>query len=146
LSFRTTNFTKKIMKENQYLKLLPNFSKKIGISCIVAMVALCIASVIFNWFESDKMMILGEVTKVITLLSLLVIILSKDKVEDELVALLRLKALVFAFFSGVLYSITLPISNYLFTGVYTQFIDANTILIFMLIIYFLMFFYLKRKR
>ena len=134
------------MKENQYLRLLPSYSKKIGITCILVTVSLCITSVTFSWFERDNILILMELTKVLTLLSLLIITLSKDKIEDELVMLLRLQALVFAFFSGVLFSITLPVFNYLFTGVYTHFIDANTILVFMFTTYFLMFFYLKRKR
>ena len=134
------------MKENQYLKLLPSYSKKIGITCILVTVALCITSVTFSWFEPDSLLKLMEFTKILTMLSLLIITLSKDKIEDELVMHLRLKALLFAFISGVIFSITLPLSTYLFTGVYKHFIDSNTILVFMFTTYFLTFFYLKRKR
>lgn len=133
------------MTENQYIRLLPNYSKKIGVGSILAIVTLCIISFTFDWFEDDRVILL-EATRVITILSLLTITLSKDKIEDELVMYVRLKALVFAFIVGVLLSITLPTSNYLFTGVYTQIIDANQILISIFILYFLSFFFLKRKR
>jgi len=133
------------MTENQYIRLLPNYSKKIGVGSILAVVTLCIISVTFGWFEHDRL-ILAEATKVITILSLLLITLSKDKIEDELVMYIRLKALVFAFICGVLFSITLPVSNYLFTGVYNHIINANTILVFIFTVYFLSFFLLKRKR
>lgn len=133
------------MTENQYLKLLPNYSKKIALGCILIIITLCGLVLTLNWFENHRLALL-EITKVITLLSFLVIFLSKEKLEDELVMHIRLQAIVFTFLNSVLFTILFPISNYFINGTYTYLIEANTVIIYMFMSYFLAFFYLKRRR
>ena len=138
--YNTTNLT-----ENQYRKLLPNYSKKIALGCILLIIILCATALKLNWLENDRI-ILVEITKVITLLSFLVIFLSKEKLEDELVMHIRLQAIVFTFLNSVLFTILFPISNYFINGTYTYLMEANTVILYMFISYFLTFSYLKRRR
>jgi hypothetical protein len=133
------------MTTNQELRLFPNYYKKIAICVALCTIGLCITLFCIKSFTSYNLVIM-ETTKHITILSLLGIAFSKDKIEDELVMHIRLRSLVLAFYSGVLFSISFPITSYFLNGVYNSTVEAYTVLIFMFIFYFLMFYYLKRKR
>lgn len=75
------------------------------------------------------------------LISLFLIASSRDKTEDELVALLRLKAFEWSFRWGILYTmfdLVLPDSNLALSGF--------SLIFSMLIVYLLVFYFKKRER
>ena len=86
------------------------------------------------------------------LISLLVVSLSKDKDEDEMLKLIRMQSYAIAFITGVLYAIIQPVANY----VVALIIESNKagfgalgefqVLFFMLMIQLFIFNYLKKMR
>jgi len=127
---------------------LPNIFIKIGIGIFIAT---------FVSFIMLKLISLnGDFTKLILrsimLISLLVISVSKDRDEDELVKLIRVQSYALAFVIGVLFAVIQPVVNYLVglvvstdKTIYTNLGDFQ-VLIFMLMIQLNFFNYLKRMR
>jgi len=79
------------------------------------------------------------------ILGLLIIALSKDKVEDEMTIAIRLKAMVIAFISIVIYFIISPFSDILFK-IPIENLTGRHLVTVMLFEYLLMYYYLKRVR
>ncbi|WP_299521258.1 hypothetical protein [Winogradskyella sp.] len=85
------------------------------------------------------------------LISLLIVSLSKDKIEDEMIVSLRAKSFTLAFILAVLYALIQPVINafffYIFKGyVITDNFSYFQILSFMLLLQILFFEVLKRYR
>jgi hypothetical protein len=84
------------------------------------------------------------------LIGLLITSISKEKIEDELVAKLRMQSYTFAFVMGVVYAIALPLIDYLFETVLGKESAAVkdmgdfTILWMLLFVQVFFFHYLKR--
>jgi hypothetical protein len=98
---------KSLGKMNRYQ--LPNGFKKIGIGIII------ISLVIFfiNKFSIENID-LKLTTKYGILLGLLILSISKEKIEDELMTSLRMKSYTFAFIAGVIITLlTNPLFNYI---------------------------------
>ncbi len=93
--------------------LLPNYTKRIGLVLFVLSFALLIATEFFP--ERAETLIVAA--KNIILISMLMIALAKEKIEDELVEKLRSQAFSFAFITGVIFSIFQPYVNYLVAAV-----------------------------
>ena len=94
-------------KLNKYQ--LPNHYKKIGIGIvIISFIALFINGFVLNNLE------LKVIAKFGLLIGLLIILISKELLEDELVIKLRMQSYTFAFIAAVGYSLMLPFINYLF--------------------------------
>ncbi len=90
---------------------LPNVFKKIGLGMfLVAFIAIIIIGIPkeFNNLEL--------IAKNILLVGLLLISISKEKIEDELVKDLRMQSYSIAFIIAVIYSMVLPFVNY-FVGI-----------------------------
>ena len=87
---------------------LPNKFKKIGIGIIV----LSVATIITNKLSIDNID-LTLIAKYGILLGLLVVSISKEKIEDELITNLRMQSYSFAFIAGVLITLTNPLFSYL---------------------------------
>lgn len=84
---------------------LPNKFKKFGIVIfVVAFIAL---------FLTTKGTDLKLIAKYGLILGLLIISISKEKIEDELIRNLRMQSYTFAFIFAVFMTITSPIINYL---------------------------------
>jgi hypothetical protein len=98
------------MKKSDYynkpLQLLPNYFKKIGagilIITFIVMLSFKFAHVNFAVYTKE---IIKTCTKDLILLSLSFIAFSKDKIEDELTMLIRIKAIVSAFVFCITYFI-----------------------------------------
>lgn len=127
---------------------LSNKYIKIGIGIFIATV---ISFIILKLTDSNN-----EFTKLILrsimLMSLLVISISKDKEEDEMVKLIRVQSYALAFTVGVLYAVIQPVINYLVSlavhtdkTIYSNLGDFQ-VLIFMLLIQLNFFCFLKRMR
>ncbi|MDJ0645857.1 MAG: hypothetical protein QNJ57_07750 [Flavobacteriaceae bacterium] len=86
---------------------LPHKFKKIGWSIVLMSFLLMIAKIFFNeplWVKT--------VLNNIFLLGLLMVSISKEKVEDELIVSLRAQSYRLAFTIGVLYAIIQPLIEY----------------------------------
>ena len=136
-------------KETKMLNKFYNFQlansyKKLGYYIAFGTFGLMIAKKFFE--EPDWV---KPALKVLLLIGMLVISLSKDKVEDELIDSLRSKSYRLAFIMGVLYALVQPIVNFAVGSVLNQ--DAELagfdyfqVLFFMLLVQLMMFWQLKR--
>lgn len=91
---------------NKPLKLLPNYFKKIGLGFILASFVFVVSIKIFGIHLTAE---IKEMTKTIfwdiLILGMLFIAFSKEKDEDELTMLIRMKALASAFVYVVIFKI-----------------------------------------
>lgn len=133
----------------RYLKkfiLLPNYFKKIGAVLLVLSSVVLLALLFLTEAGETLMLVVGKVL----LISLLVLSISKEKIEDELVANLRAQSYSIAFICGVAYAIFQPFVNLLVASVIkpetANFSDlsVSVILWFMLTIQLCFFHLLKR--
>jgi len=127
---------------------LPNKYIKIGIGILlVSLLSFIVLKIIGSNNELTKLVLRG-----IMLVSLLLISISKDKEEDEMVKLIRVQSYALAFVIGVLYAVIQPVINYLVSlavhtdkTIYSNLGDFQ-VLIFMLLIQLSFFYFLKRMR
>ncbi|MCB0746743.1 MAG: hypothetical protein H6613_04640 [Ignavibacteriales bacterium] len=94
-------------KLNKYQ--LPNHYKKIGIAILI----ISFISIFINGFSLNQPEV-KIISKFGILIGLLIISISKELLEDELVIKLRMQSYTFAFIAAVGYSLMLPFINYLF--------------------------------
>ncbi|WP_430408380.1 hypothetical protein [Kordia sp.] len=127
---------------------LPNSFKKIGIALIVfAFLFLIIRKIL----DIDIALGFKFIFKRATLVGLLMIAISKEKVEDEMIRTIRGQAFSMAFIAGVVYTLIQPLINYIVSFFIEKDKDPLTdvgdfqILWFMLTMY-LVFFYMIKKR
>lgn len=131
-------------KNHQDLRLLPLPFKKVAFGIMIFIVLLIILT-ISKIIPLDK-----SSTKVISktgiLISLLLLALTKNKIEDELTSKIRLKALASSFIFGVGYVITEPFISVFFQNGFLSNKGATEILITMLLFYFMTFYFMLKKR
>ena len=125
---------------------LPNYAKKIGWSLfIVSFVSLLLT----KFFEGDWVL-LKDILKKIVLASLFIVVLSREKVEDERVQQLRAKSFSFTFLVTAIYILVQPLVNLIASSIVEndeavlEDLGDFVILWFMLFIY-LMFFNLSKR-
>lgn len=97
---------RKIDKLKKYQ--LPNTFKKIGI--IIAVFSFVLLMI--NGFFIDNL-IIREATKYTLLIGMLIISISKEKIEDERIAQLRMQSYTVAFIAGVILALFQPFANIL---------------------------------
>jgi ATP/ADP translocase len=135
----------KKLRKNQ-LRLLPNYFKKTG---LIVFVLTCITLIILKLSGIEYTQTQKEIHKFIVMnftnLSLLFVAFSRDKIEDELVIEIRLKAMAIAFIFAVGYSIFNPIIYLIFQEPMNEL--SNQQLIGSALLFYLFCFYLlKRSR
>ena len=124
---------------------LPNVFKRIGI----VFFALCLIALFVNKF-SINVSEFSRLAKYGLLVGLLIISISKDKIEDELIKDLRMRSFTFAFIIGVVFAIGQPFIDYLVDYLFTAqeaTLEANSdfeILWMLLSVQVFYFEYLKR--
>lgn len=94
---------------------LPNVYKKVGIGVII----ISAAAIILNKSFLD-IIYLTQIAKYGILLGLLLVSISKDKIEDEFIADLRMRSFTFAFISGVVITLTNPFFSFLANAVFDK--------------------------
>jgi len=127
---------------------LPHSFKKIGLG--IALIAFILFFVRKLAFENlDELRIIAKNGM---LVGMLLIVISKEKIEDELISKLRGQAFSFAFIAGVVYALVMPLTNYIVDLVigskeasYEEFGDF-IILWFMMVVYLAFFQVLKKTR
>ena len=139
---------RRLKKIQNYQYLLPNHYKKVGIVLLIAsLITLLTRKYLFEDVE-----LVQEIGKKGMLLALLLITLSKELIEDELIIKLRGQAFAVAFIAGVIYALIQPLINYLVAmiirpekAIYGELGDF-IVLWFMLVIYLTFFYMFKRYR
>ena len=135
------------MKENYKqaeLRLLPRYFNKIGVA-IFLIIGLIIVLTVLDVFKIDPDILL-TITKSGILVGLLILAMTKIKTEDELTLRIRLKSLGFAFIFGVGYTIIEPFINLLFQNSFITKRSVSELLITMLLVYFVIFHSMLKKR
>lgn len=131
----------KIQKD---LKLLPSNFKTI------AFVLMFISILFITLSKSEVITIDKEMIKTISksgfLISLLLLALTKSKIEDELTLKIRLKAFAASFIYGVVIVIVEPFVNLLFGDNFLSDMGVTELLITMFLYYFIMMFLMKKNR
>lgn len=126
---------------------LPNYWKKIGWGIL----ALSFALILVSRYIDVNQFIFKSILKNTALVGLLIVTISKEKIEDELIENLRSKAFSFAFIIGVIYVLVQPLINYLALLLLKpekanlEDLDDFQILWFMLIVYLFAFWLLKKR-
>ncbi len=100
------NCERKSLKEMGKYQL-PNYFKKIGIGLF----ALSFLSLLINAF-SINVFVYREIAKYGMLIGMLLISISKEKIEDELITKLRMQSYTLAFIAGVFFALILPFMDY----------------------------------
>src|ERR1035437_6618047 len=98
------------------LRLLPHYFKKIGRGIILLVIIILIICSYFKVeFKNYNPIIATVLLDLITIGGLLYTF-AKDKIEDELLNLIRLQSVAYAFIFSVLYVVILPLIAYLISG------------------------------
>ena len=126
---------------------LPHLYKKIGISIVVLSFILL---TVIKFIDGEPSWI-RPILKQAMLVGLLIVSLSREKIEDELIETLRSKSYALAFIIGVLYTMLQPMANYIVDIVLGRGDASNNmgyvqVLLFMLLIQVIFFEVLKRSR
>jgi hypothetical protein len=126
--------------------LLPNYFKKIG---LVVMILAFVLAVVIKSMNIEMVQSQKELFRVFTLnafiLGLLFFAWSKDKVEDEMTVVIRLKAMAWTFSWAVLYVIIEPIVYLLFKDP-IQDLTGQQVVMSMLFVYLIMYYLQKNGR
>jgi hypothetical protein len=114
---------------------------------VISIIALIAGKFLFADYHTLRLLI-----KNLLLISLLLVSISRDKVEDELTLVLRLQSYGFAFIAGVVYAMVQPIANLLVESIisaetvtFTE-LDVKQVLFFMLLLQLFYFNLTKRMR
>ncbi|MEY8847696.1 hypothetical protein AB9K26_02715 [Psychroserpens sp. XS_ASV72] len=115
----------------------------ISVLCFVTLMVMKISGVEPSW--------INDVLKRALIVGFLIISLSKEKDEDEMIASLRAKSYALAFIFGVLYSLVQPAVDYVVHNYIYEASENNTfsyfqVLWFMLLVQIMFFEVLKRNR
>ena len=125
---------------------LSNQYKKIGIGLFIISIILLFVKKFFV----DDLILLRTIAQKGMLVAMLIIAISKEKIEDEMIHKLRGQSFSMAFIAGVIYALIQPLANYVVfkvvkpqKAIYEDLGDFQ-VLWFMLTIYLLFFYVLKR--
>ncbi len=126
------------------LRLLPNFWRKYIYAFGLLIIFIFFLS-IMHWLPFEKRL-LKELILDGLLVSMLLLVLTQDKQEDEMTMNIRLKAFAASFIYGVVFTIIDPFLSYLLEGQMGVEKGAKEIFLNMFFFYFLIFILMKRKR
>jgi hypothetical protein len=128
------------------IPLFPGYFKLIG--SILILLAIVPAIIFISILDVTWSIPAKELFKTYTydtfILGLFFIAWSRDKVEDELTFAIRLKSLVFAFFSIIFYVILTPLIDFLLQV--NDDLTARSVVFIMLVEYLGMYYWQKRGR
>ncbi len=133
-------------KSANNFKLLPHSYKKIGFAGLI----LSVVAVLFFRFAMNDAVTLLSVSSKLVLVFMLLISISKEKIEDEMISKLRVQSYSFAFVMGVGYALIMPLVDFLVDSAiemkqsdYTE-MSSGIILWFMLFVQIAYFQLLKK--
>ncbi len=126
------------------LRLIPHSFKKLIYAAFGLIVLVGVLSIV-QVLPFDKGLVKTLLQSVLLIIFLL-FALTEDKVEDELISKIRLKAFAASFIFGVATLVIDPIINLIFDGDFYSDKSSNELLTSMFLFYFLMFYFMKKKR
>ncbi|MFK7750572.1 MAG: hypothetical protein AB8B65_19430 [Kordia sp.] len=127
---------------------LPHSFKKIGIVLVAVSIVFLISRKLFDLEISET---IKFILKRVILVGLLFVAIAKEKVEDEMIRIIRGQAFSMAFIAGVVYTLLQPAINYMVSLIVEKDKEPLTdlgdfqVLWFLLTMY-LLFFYMIKKR
>lgn len=139
-------------KKTTSFRLLPRYFKVIGIVLIGLAIGIVVlkASLDIELIASHKKW--NEILVMdLLILGLLLISLSKDRVEDEMTMIIRLNSIAGTFVFSVIYTVVMPITSSLlnridyFKGATTE-LTASGLVFTMLLVYLQFYYFQKRSR
>jgi hypothetical protein len=123
------------------VKLLPRYFYKIGIAVIAAgLLITALAKLMQSSVERSSFLLFRDYLPNLFLLGLFFIAWSKDRIEDELTSLIRLKAMAWAFGWGILYVIGRPLTDLLFFGDHYHALGSRQVIFSMLLVYLVVYY------
>lgn len=127
--------TRKQYEINKVMRLFPHWAKYIG-------VVISLFSLTINWIYSKSPTVISSFWEFGLTIGLLIICLSKEKVEDEMTMSIRLNSVFISFFGGIMAHIIFVLIERLYGNInpYNSLYVTNYIL-FLYIFYF----HMKRK-
>lgn len=125
----------------QDLLLLPNYFKKIALVLLIISILTAILAASGIVFVADPFF--KEITKNFALLSMLILVLSKEKTEDELISRIRLQSFTVAFIYGVVMVFINPYLNLLFGDSFITDQRLSSLMFSMFFFYFFVFYIAK---
>lgn len=131
------------MKNNsiQVLRLLPNYFKKIGFILFLGSLIFIISTINSLATYPKNIDFIRLISFDITILSMLIMAMSKEKIEDELTQFVRLRSFAAAFIIGVVTFIIKPFTNYIFRDNYDYIdMEGGELISFMFIVYFITYY------
>ncbi len=129
-------------KEQKDLLLLPASFRKIAFGIMILSVLYLLLR---EWQATDKSAIQTMATSGF-LTSLLLLAITKSKIEDERMTKIRLKAFTGSFIYAVVIVITNPVVSFIFGDHYALDKRVTELLISMFFFYFIMIFILKKSQ
>lgn len=129
--------------ENQHV-FLPRYFRVIGF--LLALISVVIFILRASEIIKIDLDVFYNISGSILLLALLLIALTRDKIEDELTIIIRLKAFSVAFLTGVFLTIFEPYMNLFLDGKFYSDKGPMGILIFMFMFFFFVKYQLKKSR
>ncbi|HKJ79562.1 MAG TPA: hypothetical protein VKA10_08500, partial [Prolixibacteraceae bacterium] len=103
------------------LKLLPAYFKKIGSALLLLSIFIFFST---RFIAYNNIEMVNELTKTGLLVSLFIMAIAKDKVENDLTTKIRINSFATAFIFGVAFFIFHPLANLLFDGSYVHDMEA----------------------
>ncbi len=119
MALNSSNETEEKSIEKFIKYQLPNRFKAIGLGIFIVSLLFTLA-LPFTLENYEHNNLTDKAVKSVLLLGLLVISISKEKVEDELIITLRMKSYSYAFIGGVLYVMIMPYINFLIIYLYSS--------------------------
>lgn len=145
LEKQTLHFKRRTMKKiQQDLSLLPEMFKKVAFGIMVLSGLLVLLSIL-KVIAIDKE-IIASIAQSVFLISLLMLVITRDKIEDELTMRIRLKAFAASFIYGVTIVIVEPLIHFLFGDSFLTGKGAIELLISMFLFYFIIKYIMKKSR
>ncbi len=133
------------MKKNQKdLLLLPYYFRGIAFGILAlsfTFVGLTLLDIVSLGKEVESL-----IFQELLFVGLLLLAITKEREEDELTLLIRLKSFTAAFIFGVVSVVVDPLTNLIFEGEFVSTSKLSGILGVMFLFYFIVFYTLKRKR
>jgi hypothetical protein len=130
-------------RENFEVTVVPNHFKKIGLAIILGAVGF---SILFKTANIEILQSHKALCKLMSINSLifglLLIVMAKDKIEDEMTMQIRLKVMSYTFIGTVFYVLTLTIWNFYDSSMRPM--DAHGVVLSMLIMYLINSFIQKK--
>jgi|GEM_PF-1849054 hypothetical protein len=91
---------------------IPHIYKKVGIVALVVLTVASILSLLLNSFVSWNTDLLRPTLKPLIIISMLIIAISEEKVEDEMIMKIRHRAFSLSVIWTVIYALTQPLATY----------------------------------